>query len=66
MITYSCPKCGSDRVTLAHIQMFMANTGEHYCHSVKTHDSNAPASCLDCYWDGENSQLVTKEASNAG
>lgn len=58
MSQYFCPKCGSDRVTLAHIQQFMANTGEHYCHSVKTQDSDSPSLCLECYWDGQHSQLV--------
>ena len=37
----TCPECGSDRVTTAHIQTFMVNTGEHFCHSVKTHDSDS-------------------------
>ena len=35
----TCPICGSDRVTLDHIQTFMANTLEHYCHSVKVQDN---------------------------
>ena len=33
-----CPSCDSDRVTLTHEQKFMANTGEHYLHSVKTQE----------------------------
>ena len=34
--TLTCPECGSENVTLAHVQKFMANTGEHYCHDTKT------------------------------
>lgn len=59
--TLICPECGSDRVTTDHIQTFMVNTGEHFCHSVKTHDSNSPASCLACGWKGERKDL--KEAA---
>lgn len=36
----------------------MANTGEHYCHSVKTHDANSEATYLDCHWIGRRDQLV--------
>lgn len=40
--------------------MFMVNTGEHYCHSMKDHDSNSPATCLasGCDWKGERKDLV--------
>lgn len=40
----ACPVCDSEDVTVTAEQMFMANTGEHYCHSVKTHDDDAKAS----------------------
>jgi hypothetical protein len=52
-----CPDCNSDRVTLAHIQTFMANTLEHYCHSVKVQDSDSPSRCLECDWRGQHDQL---------
>ena len=55
--TYYCPECNSTEITLAHIQLFMANTGEHYCHSVKTQDSDSPSMCLTCGWVGTNAQL---------
>lgn len=61
MTTYTCPECGSDQVTTAHIQKFMVNSGDHWCHSVKTHDSYSPADCLDCDWSGERSQLIEVE-----
>jgi len=53
----TCPKCGSDKVTLTHEQKFMANTGEHWCHSVKTHDDDSKSSCLDCGWMGLHRDL---------
>ena len=53
-----CPKCGSLEVATAAEQMFMVNTGDHYCHSVKAHDDNAKATCLDCRWTGRRDQLV--------
>ena len=64
-MTYTCPECGSDQVTVAHIQKFMANGGDHYCHSVKTHDSDSPANCLDCRWEGERRNLVDSEVEPA-
>ena len=53
----TCPKCGSERVTTEHHQMFMVNSGEHYCHSMKTQDPDSPATCLDCRWEGERKDL---------
>lgn len=58
MTTLACPKCNSENVTVAHIQLFMANTGDHYCHSVKTQDADSPARCLDCAWGGERHHLA--------
>lgn len=52
-----CPECGSAEVTVSHLQRFMANTGEHYCHSVKTHDANSESTCLACAWRGERRDL---------
>ena len=57
----TCPKCDSEQVTVNAEQVFMANTGEHYCHSVKTHDDNAKARCLDCEWEGRRDQLKVKD-----
>ena len=53
----TCPECESTEVTVAHIQLFMANTDEHYCHSVKTQDPDSPAVCLTCGWRGERQNL---------
>lgn len=53
----TCPECGSDQIAVTAEQMFMVNSGDHYCHSVKTQDGNAKADCLDCEWTGERHQL---------
>lgn len=59
-----CPGCGSPEVTLTYEQKFMANTGEHYCHSVKTQDSDSQATCLDCDWNGLHEQLTNYGKTN--
>ena len=58
--TLVCPECGSDQVTVTAEQSFMVNTGEHYCHSVKTHDDEAKARCLACQWTGHRGALVER------
>lgn len=55
--TLRCPECMSDEVTLTHEQSFMANTLEHYCHSVKVQDPNSKARCTECDWAGQHDQL---------
>lgn len=57
--TLKCPECGSERVTVMAETSYMVNTGEHWCHSVKTHDSDAKAGCLDCNWQGQRANLTT-------
>lgn len=52
-----CPACSSEKVALTSEQMFMANTCEHYCHSVKTQDAESKATCLECGWVGRHDQL---------
>lgn len=56
--TLTCPICGSDEVAVTAEQMFMVNTGGHYCHSVKTQDDDAKATCLACRWTGERKDLT--------
>lgn len=55
--TLICPECESEEVAVTAEQMFMVNTGGHYCHSVKTQDSNAKAACLACGWTGDRKDL---------
>ena len=53
----TCPECGSEEVATEHHQMFMVNTGEHYCHRMKTQDGDSPATCLGCRWTGLRQDL---------
>jgi hypothetical protein len=53
-----CPECGSDEVFSTHEQAFMVNTGDHYCHMVKTQDIDSKAGCCECDWRGERHQLA--------
>ncbi len=41
-------------------QKWLVNTNEHWCHSIKTHDNDAKATCLDCEWEGQRQQLHTQ------
>ena len=63
MSIYTCPECGSSKVTLTHEQSFMANTLEHYCHSVKVQDPDSKATCLECWWHGRHDELNGYEES---
>lgn len=62
----TCPECGSKKVATAAEDLFMVNSGEHYCHSVKAHDSNARAVCLKCRWEGKRSDLVPAPSKEGG
>ena len=55
----TCPGCGSTEVRVASVQLFMANTGKHYCHSVKAHDSDTAADCCKCDWCGQRQDLIS-------
>ena len=55
-----CPHCDSSKVTVTEEQKFMVNSLEHYCHSVKAHDLDAKADCLDCSWQGMRVDLILK------
>lgn len=57
---FVCPECDSKEVTATAEQMFMVNTGDHYCHSVKAHDCDAKSKCLSCGWRGQRGELVEK------
>ena len=59
--TLHCPNCDSENVAVTEETMWMVNTMEHYCHSVKAHDSDAKATCLDCRWEGERRNLIEQK-----
>lgn len=54
----TCPQCRSEEVAVTAEQMFMVNSGDHYCHSVKPHDDDAKATCLACRWTGIRQGLL--------
>lgn len=56
-----CPECGRPNVAVTVEQMFMVNSGDHYCHTVKAHDADAKVKCISCGWQGVRQQLVTVE-----
>lgn len=55
-----CPDCGSDQVASESQQLFMVNTHDYYCESVKPHDDIARATCLSCSWEGKRADLTTE------
>lgn len=57
MTIRTCPECHSRQVVTTYEQMVDANTFDHYCHSVKAHDSDSKAQCLECNWTGERKDL---------
>lgn len=57
----SCPKCGATDVLVMEEAAFYANTGEFYCHSVKSYDEYARATCPICWWEGQRKDLIKKE-----
>lgn len=59
--SWNCPECESEKIAVTAEQMWMVNTGDHYCHSVKPQDDDAKALCLDCRWEGERHQLQIVE-----
>ena len=54
-----CPDCKSAKVAVTEETMYMVNTGNYYCHSVKSYDPDAKAVCLKCDWCGFRNNLVT-------
>lgn len=65
-MTLRCPQCGSEEVAVTAEQMVMVNTGDHYCHTVKTHDPDSKASCLQCEWSGRRDGLVAEPKPQEG
>ena len=45
-------------------KMIYVNSDDHYCHSMKAHDSDSPATCLDefCGWRGIRANLIEKKS----
>lgn len=54
-----CLNCGSPHLLVYAETSYWANTGEHYCHSIKTHDPQAKVRCINCDWEGKRHQVET-------
>lgn len=63
---FTCPECGADKVVVYGKTAYMANGLDLFCHSVKAHDINAEAACLECEWHGTRDQLAVKSECKAG
>ena len=50
MVKYVCPECGTDKLLVYEETSYFVNTGEYFCHSVKSHDPDADVQCYDCDW----------------
>lgn len=56
---YSCPQCGeTEELTVEAHTGYYVNSGDHYCHLMKTHDPGAPCSCHACNWSGMRIELL--------
>jgi hypothetical protein len=55
-----CPECGCENLLVTEETSWWVNSGDFFCHSVKTHDDEAKVRCHDnsCEWVGQRSQLV--------
>ncbi len=55
-----CPHCDGSNVLVVSEDSWFVNTGELFCHSVKTIDDDAKARCFDCEWRGKRKDLRDK------
>lgn len=55
---FTCPNCQSENVIVRAETSYFVNSGDFYCHSVKTHDGDAKSMCLDCNWGGQRQELI--------
>ena len=59
---YTCPECdGEDILVYSMISYELNKDMEYFCESVKPNDSDAPAHCMSCHWEGVRNQLIVKE-----
>ena len=57
---YKCPDCGNEDLLVRAVETYYLNTGDFFCHSVKTHDSDAEVVCLECNWTGTRGRLESE------
>lgn len=59
---FVCPECECEDILVYSMTSWEINKDmEYFCESVKPYDSDAPARCIDCHWDGISSQLTVEE-----
>lgn len=58
---FRCPECESPQITVTEETMFMVNTMEYLCQSVKAYDYYAKIECLQCNWVGIHEELLEDE-----
>jgi ssDNA-binding Zn-finger/Zn-ribbon topoisomerase 1 len=60
---YRCPNCNSDKLLVYEKTSFVLNTGEFYCHSIKSHDDDAEVRCqsIGCDWVGRLDEVINTE-----
>lgn len=57
-----CPKCDTEDILVYSVTSYEVNKNmEYFCETVKPHDSDAPARCMQCQWEGIRNQLIVKE-----
>lgn len=62
MPKYCCPECMGDDILVYSMTSYELNKDmEYFCESIKPYDSDAPASCWVCKWEGIRGQLVEEE-----
>lgn len=54
---YKCPECESENILVYSETSYNINTGEFYCHSIKTYDDIAKVRCIECDWEGKRYML---------
>jgi len=63
-VQYKCPDCeNKDHLFVRAVETYYLNTGDFFCHSIKTHDSDAEVFCMECNWTGTRGRLESENAS---
>ena len=59
---FVCPECECEDILVYSMTSWEINKNmEYFCESVKPYDSDAPAKCCSCGWDGVRNQLIEQE-----
>lgn len=58
---FRCPECESDNLIVSEVFSYYLNTGDFFCHSVKSHDFDAQVECMSCGWKSIRGHAFEKE-----